>query len=78
MASFGEFAISMGRSRMALRFRRAREEQAGHSRLASLMLLQSRQSTAWLRGIIVFFNFAVMMLRFLLVKTCVGLESCAK
>ena len=37
---------SAGRFRMALRFISAREEQAGHSRLASLMLLQSRQRTA--------------------------------
>ena len=49
-----------GRSRTVLRFMSAREEQAGHSWLASLMLLQSRQRTAWLRGTMVLFILAFM------------------
>jgi len=77
-ARFREGAVSAGRSRMAPRFMRAREEQKGHSRLPSLMLLQSRQSTAWLRGIIAFLTFVIMMVRFLLIKTAVRLESCVK
>lgn len=45
---------------MALTFMSAREEQAGQSRLASLMQLQSRQSTAWFKGIMECFVIAFM------------------
>ena len=45
-----------------LRFMSAVEEQAGHSRFPSLMLLQSRQRTARFMGIIACFKCAFMVI----------------
>lgn len=55
---------------------RAWEVQAGHSRLASLMLLQSRQRTAWFKEIVVDFIRAFMIV-FLSMRTRGHLESFA-
>jgi len=60
-ASLRGLAKSVGRLRMTPRFMRALEEHAGHSRLASLMLLQSRQRTAWFKGMVDFFMSAVIV-----------------